>query len=55
MHNLAVVRMSQPVAFVLLGLGCLGMVLMVGPVSKDLQILMFRRRLSLEGDDRRPQ
>ena len=50
-HNLAVVRMSQPVAFVLLGLGCLGMVSMVGPVSKDLQILMFRRRLSLESDN----
>ena len=50
MHNLAVVRMSQPVAFVLLGLGCLGMVSMVGPVSKDLQILMFRRRLNLAGD-----
>jgi hypothetical protein len=50
MHNQAAVHMNQPVAFVLLGLGCLGVVSMVGPVSKDLQILMFRRRLNLKGD-----
>ena len=49
-HNQAAVRMTQPVAFVLLGLGCLGVVSMVGPVAKDLQILMFRRRLNLKGD-----
>src|ERR1035441_637914 len=50
MHNLAVVRMSQPVAYALLGFGLLGTVSMVGSVSKDLQILMFRRRLNLTGD-----
>jgi hypothetical protein len=49
MHNLAVARISQPVAFVLLGLGFLGMVSMANAVSKDLQILMFRRRLNLKG------
>ena len=50
MHNLAVVRMSQPVAYVLLGLGLLGFASMVGPVSKDLQTLMFRWRLILGRD-----
>src|ERR1017187_6597371 len=50
MHNLAVARINQRVAYVLLGFGLLGTVSMVGPVSKDLQILMFRRRLNLNGD-----
>ena len=49
-HNRAAMYMNQPLAFVLLGLGCLGMVSTVGPVSKDLQILMFRWRMSVEGD-----
>jgi hypothetical protein len=50
MHNLAVARINQRVAYVLLGFGLLGMVTMANAVSKDLQILMFRRRLNLKGD-----
>src|ERR1019366_3838797 len=50
MHNLAVARINQRVAYVLLGFGLLGMVTMANAVSKDLQILMFRRRLNLKCD-----